>query len=366
MQTEPTKDGEAGVGPENALSKRNGGTGLSAPAAAAAKARPGVGPGRRTAPGVGRGLPPWSLLLIGVLIGGVLALLVWAIKHHRAAAAEYVVAVNGSEISKEALDHRLEIEAGIPTMHKLVEEQLQLQFAKQKGLAPTDAEVEQEYAKISAKPGFAQALQTSGQSESDVKQGLRIQLAKSKVLTQGVTVTDADAQRYYVAQSDPRNPNAQFYRPPAIVLRAIETPTRADADKALAELNASTPFELVVATYSQDPSKNSAGQLSPLVYGHSPLHRSPALEDAVFALKVGGQIGPVAFSNQWWIFQCVNKSAAEKVPYAQVRDQCLAGAKLAKALPLNGKKVEADFTAFQRSSNLQPFWPQYRAALGTK
>ena len=365
MQTEPTKDGDAGIGSGNALSKRNGGTGLSVPTVTA-KIKPGDRPGRRAAPGIGRGLPPWSLVLIGMFLGGVLALLVWAIKHHRAAAADYVVAVNGTEISKGTLDHRLEIEAGIPTMHKLVEEQLQLQFAKQQGLAPTDAQVEKEYAKLSAKPGFAQALQASGQTPSDVRLGIRIQLAKSAVLTQGVTVADSDAQRYYQAQSDPGNPSAQFYRPPAIVLRAIETPTRADADKALAELNASTPFELVVTTYSQDASKNNGGLLSPLIYGRSPLHRSPALENAVFAMKVGGQIGPVAFNNQWWIFGCVNKSAAAKIPYAEVRDQCLSGAKLAKALPVNGKKVETEFSAFQRSSNLQPFWPQYRAALGTK
>ena len=134
----------------------------------------------------------------------------------------------------------------------------------------------------------------------------------------------------------------------------------------MTELAAQTPFELAATTYSLDASKSNGGLLAPLALGRSPLHVNPALEKSVFSMTVGSQIGPVFFARQWWIFRCQDKAPAVTVPYAQVQDQCLTGAKLVKGTALNSKRIQQEFTDFQHSSSLQAFWPQYQRVVAVR
>jgi len=302
-------------------------------------------------------LPLWlvaaGMFVVGLLIGVL-------VMKQRAHSATIVVSVNGDNITRDDLFNQMQDTVGAQTVHKLVQNMLQLQFAAKKNLSPTDEQVNAEYLKMSQRPNFLAALAQSGIPEGDFKQNLRVQLAETNVITQGVSASDADAQAYYRAQANPNNPAAQFYRPAEVSLRAIATATEPQARQALAELASNTPFELVATTYSLDTSKANGGLLAPLTFGRSPLHRSPTLEQTIFAMKVGSQMGPVFFSNQWWIFRCQDKAAATTLPYSQVQEQCLTGAKLAKGTAQNSKRIQQEFTDFQHSSNLQAFWPQYQ------
>lgn len=305
-------------------------------------------------------LPLWlvaaGMFLVGLFIGVL-------VMKQRAHSATIVVSVNGGNITRDDLFNQMQDTVGAQTVHKLVQNMLQLQFAGKKNLLPTDEQVNAEYLKMSQRPNFLAALAQSGIPEGDFKQNLRVQLAETNVITQGVSASDADAQAYYKAQADPNNPAAQFYRPAEVSLRAIATATEPQARQALTELASNTPFELVATTYSLDTSKTNGGLLAPLAFGRSPLHRSPTLEQTIFAMKVGSQMGPVFFSNQWWIFRCQDRAAATTLPYSQVQEQCLTGAKLAKGTAQNSKRIQQEFTDFQHSSNLQAFWPQYQKVI---
>ncbi len=307
-------------------------------------------------------LPIWlvagAMFLLGLAIGVVVV-------RQRIKSQQIIVSVNGATITRDDLFNHMQDSYGMQTVHTLAQNLLQLQFAQKKGLAPTQAQVDAEYAKLSSRPNFAQVLAQSGMLEGDFKENLRVQLAETNVITQGVTVTEADTQAYYKAQSSPANPAAQFYRPAEVSLRAIATQTEPQAQKALAELASGTPFELAASTYSADTSRANGGLLAPLSLGRSPLHQIPALEQRVFAMKIGDQIGPVLFSGKWWIFRCQDKAPAATVPYSQVRDQCLTGAKLAKGTALNSRRIQQEFSDFQRTSNLQAFWPQYQRAIAS-
>lgn len=306
---------------------------------------------------VGVKLPLWivaaGMFSLGLIIGVV-------VMRHRAQSAIIIASVNGETINRDDLFNQMQNAAGAQVMHKMVQNMLQLQFAQKKNLAPTDTDVDKEYAKMSKRPNFTQAMAQSGITESDFKQNLRVQLAETNVITQGITATEADARQYYALQSNPNNSAAQFYRPAEVSVRAIATANQASAQKALAELNAQTPFELAASTYSLDTSKSNGGLLAPLAFGRSPMHRDPALEARVFALKIGDQLGPVFFANQWWIFRCQDKAPATTVAYADVQDQCLTGAKLIKGTAANSKRIQQEFNDFQHTANLQAFWPQYQ------
>ena len=305
-------------------------------------------------------LPIWlvagGMFLVGLLLGV-------AVMRHRNHTEQIIVAVNSNSITRDDLFNHMQDAVGLQTVHTMVQNLLQLQFAQKKGLAPTQAQVDAEFAKMNSRPNFAQALAKSGILEGDFRENLRVQLAETNVITEGVTATDADARAYYQVQSNPSNVKAQFYRPAQISLRAIATKTEPQARQALAELASQTPFELVATTYSQDTSAKNGGLLAPLTFGRSLLHKTPALEQSVFAMKIGDQIGPVQFSHEWWIFRCQDKAPAVTVPYAQVQDQCLTGAKLIKGAAQNGKRITREFNDFQHSSSLQVFWPQYQRAI---
>ena len=305
-------------------------------------------------------VPLWLLAAAVFLVGLTIGVLVM---RHRNQSATIIASVNGTSINRDDLFNQMQDTTGAKTMHDLIQKILQLQFAQKKGLAPTDADVDKEYAKMLLRPNFQQALAQSGVSEGDFKYNLRVQLAETNVICQGVTATEADAQKYYQVQSNPNNPNGQFYHPAEVSLRAISTATEAQGKQALAELGAQTPFELVATTYSLDPSKSNGGLLAPLALNRSPVHANPALEAQVFGMKVGSQIGPVLFGKQWWIFRCQDKAPASTTPYAQVQDQCLTGARLLKGIAANQTRITQEFNDFQHSSNLQAFWPQYQKVI---
>ncbi len=305
----------------------------------------------------------WLPLLVGLALGLGIGVLVM---HNRHESRKLVVAVNGTKIYEDQLFTQLQQVAGLQTMHQIVQEQLQIQFAKKKGLAPSDADVEARYAELSGQPGFAAKLAASNQTEASLKNTLRVQMAQAAVLSQGVTVSETEIHNFYAQQTDPHNAHSLFYQPDLIGLEAIAAPTQELAARALRELNAGTPFPLVVTGYSQDASKNNGGRLPTLQRGRSPLSSNPQLEQAVFNLNVGSRLGPVSYNHQWWIFQCDNKKPGVTLPYSKVKDECRRDALMIKGRNINGAKVNAEFQAFQQASNLQAFWPQYNAALGSR
>lgn len=302
----------------------------------------------------------WVLALVAFGLGLAAGVL---IMRHRHDAQSIVAAVNGAQIREGALNARLQQEAGAQVVHKMVEEDLQIQFAQKKGVPATDAQVEARYKLMLRDPRLAPSLAAAGIGENAYKDSLRVKIAQANVLTQGVTVSDAEVRAFYAAQTDPRNPQAQFYKPETIKLRVIATARRPAAQRAMQELAASTPFELAASEYSQDPSKTNGGLIAPLPRGRSPLSRSPGLEAAVFALPDGQLYGPVAFNKGWWIFRCEDKTPGQTTPFEAVQDDARLGAAIVKGTRLRGRAIQAEFQDFERGSNLQPWWPQYRQAV---
>ena len=313
-----------------------------------------AGPPRRLS------LTVWPIAGLALLLGlgsGVLVM------RHRHAAQTNIAAVNGVLITQDQLFLRLQEAQGPATMHKLVEEELQIQFAKKKGLAPTDADVAQKYEQAVKDPKFLPMLAASNISVGDYKRSLKVKLSQANVLTQGVTVSEDEIRQFYNAQVDPHNPNAQYYTPDAISLRAIAVTSQPDAARVMQELNANTPFEMAATEFSQDSSKQNGGLLQPLQRGRSPLSQTPDLENAIFNLKVRQLYGPVQFNKAWWIFRCEEKAPGQAKPYDAVKEDCRLAALVQKGTQQKGAAVQAEFQQFQRSSNLQSFWPQYQQAV---
>ena len=302
----------------------------------------------------------WLPTVLALVLGLTCGILVMKQRHR---SGQIVVSVNEATITQAAFFNRLQAQAGMPIMHRMVEEELQVQFAKRKGLLPTDGEVDARYQALTADPRFPAALAASGGSPGQLKRDLRVKMAQAAVLSEGVTVTDAEARKYYAEQTDPRNTQAQFYHPAAVIATAIETSTQAESTKVVQELNKGIPFEIAAKSLSEDRSQVAGGRLDPLLLGRNPFSKTPDREKALFSLKVGERLGPILVAGRWWMFRCDDKTPATTVPYEKVAQDCRQAVALKKGAVLNGRKVEADFQAFQRSSSLKAFWRQYQPAL---
>ncbi|HLV80979.1 MAG TPA: peptidyl-prolyl cis-trans isomerase [Chthonomonadaceae bacterium] len=300
----------------------------------------------------------WVLLALiaGMAIGAI------AMRQHNKA-WDVVAAVNGTVIHKDDFFRRLQIANGPVVLHQMVGEELQLQFAQKKGLAPTDAEVEAAFTRMSRQPNFAQRLQATNQTVEDIKRALRIQLASAAVLGEGQKVTEADLHAFYEANINPSDPRSKFFTPAAISIAIIRTHTEAEGRKAMQDLHNGISFATVAKHYSFDPSKANGGLLPTFPRGRTAARNIPGFEETVFAMPVGSTLGPREFAGAWWIIHCLDKSAQVVPPFEKVKEDCRAGALVMKGAPVNAKKTQEEFTAFQKSARIQAFWPQYSQTL---
>ncbi len=284
-------------------------------------------------------------------------------QHYKA--VETVASVNGTEITKGEFYRRLEMAAGVEVLRGMAGEQLTLEYARKKGVMPTEAEVQARFDQESAKPDFDQALAQRRQTPEDFKQALRVSMAQAKALGKGIAVSDAEARKFYEANISRANPLARYYTPEQVEIAVVVTQTEARSNKALADLRQDLPFSTVAKNYSQDASKDNGGVLPPVLRGRTASRKIPGLEQALFGMKIGEQIGPRKFAGVWWIIRCLDKKPEVTQPFEKVREECRTGAMLMKGIPANAKSVETDFQKFQREANIQAFWPQYHDALRT-
>jgi foldase protein PrsA len=167
---------------------------------------------------------------------------------------------------------------GFLTLEQLITERLVVQLAKQKGVFPSDAEVEAEL-KIRQEddPNLVQNWTTNGHTMEELKKQVEYDLAQFKLQTQGVTVTDSEVQKFY-------NDNPSMYtNPKQVKLRVIVVLKEADKAPVDKDLAAGKPFADVAKQYSVDASKAVGGEFGtvPIAFLNTPA------KTAVEAVKIG-------------------------------------------------------------------------------
>jgi len=205
-----------------------------------------------------------------------------------------VVTVNGEDIKGGEYYHRMEYLPGVGkrmgsaysefppgflTMEQLITEHLVLQLAKEKGALPTDMEVDAEYrVRKDDNPNLDTLWIASGQTMEDLKYQIRLELAKFKIQTFGITITNQEVDKFY------KDHPTDYTIPKRMQLRVIVVNTDADRDAVDKALAAGTKFADVASKYSIDISKAGGGE-----YGTVPeTVLSAEVRDAVAATKIGG------------------------------------------------------------------------------
>ena len=313
---------------------------------------------------------PW-LIMAAVLIVGIVIGVVGMRQRYKA--QEVVASVNGDSITKSELFERLQAVAGQQTMRAMVGEKLTLQFAKKQGALPTEEQITARFnTELKKEPKLREKLAERGLSEAQFRESLMMATAQANVLSKGVTVTDAEARRFYDANVNKSNPNAVFYTPDSVQIAVIVTQTEARSRLANADLNKGIPWQTVVTNYSEDNSKKSAGVLPPTFRGRSRSSVIPGLENTLFKMKIGDRIGPLKIrvpvapnqiKDSWWIIRCLDKKRESTKPYDLVKDECKTNVGVQKAGKAKVMQTQIGFKEFQKNAKTQSFWPNYREAV---
>jgi hypothetical protein len=189
----------------------------------------------------------WSVVC-ALLLGGAMGAL---LMQQRDSANAIVIAVNGKTIDQAGFTRRLERTGGKQVIRQMAQEELQIQFARSKGVAPSEDQVSAQYDKAASRPNFLQAIANAGQSPEDFRANLRLDLSKAALAKEGVTVSDEEVRRYYDHNIDKRNPMAAFYQPDTVQMAVIVTGNLVSARRAQTALKNGEPFDQVARAYSK-------------------------------------------------------------------------------------------------------------------
>jgi parvulin-like peptidyl-prolyl isomerase len=204
-----------------------------------------------------------------------------------------VAVVNGAEIKGDEYYHRMErlagvgslvgtnfveLQPGVMTLNQLISERLLLDLAARRGLAPKDSEVDQAYRDaLTANPNLEKTWTAGGRTLDDLRYQFKLDVAKFKIVTQGINITDQEVQQEYTAHP------GSYTIPRLVQLRVIVVD--GDTDKAAvdADLSGGKKFEDVAHERSIDVSRVRNGD-----YGKVPFESlAEPIRTALGNTKIG-------------------------------------------------------------------------------
>ena len=230
-----------------------------------------------------------------------------------------VASVNGKAIRKDQFDKTLEQVSGHEVLQRMISEQLVQAAAKAKNVTVTDAEVKTAMDRLAGQFGtqadFQKALKDNGLTEEDAKKDLTTNLTLDKLSKQGVTVSDAEIQKYFEENK------ASLGQPEEVKVRQILVQTEAEANQILADLKANKDFAQLAKEKSLDKvSGQQGGELGFFSRGKM----VKEFEDAAFSLPVGEYSKPVKTNYGYHILQVEEKKPAQQATLegskVQIRD----------------------------------------------
>jgi foldase protein PrsA len=226
-----------------------------------------------------------------------------------------VAAVNGQGVSRADFDKKLESSpAAKQVLSQLVQQQLLDQYARDKKIDVTQAEIDKKKDETKARmqPGqFDQVVKSQGLTDADLNQIFKQQVVIEKAVGPQIHVTDSDIKAYFDKN------RSLFDKPAQVRARHILLADQAKAKDVLAKLKAGGSWDALAKQYSTDPaSKDKGGELG--FFGRGQM--VGPFQDAAFAAKVNQIVGPVKSPFGYHIIQVEEKKAAQPASLASAHD----------------------------------------------
>ncbi len=208
--------------------------------------------------------------------------------------------------------------AGFVALSALVDRQIIMDMAKKEGLVPTKDEINEEYNRQAKQNSFADNMKKLNLTPDDVKDTLSYDLAKFKLRTKGIKISDDEVKKIYQA-----NIKERFTEPERVKISVIQSKTKADADKAYSAINKGRSFEDVAMSMSTNAFKAQGGRIPNWV----PVQGlGTAIEPLVKKAKLNDPIPPVSVESgpgqsAWLIIKVTDRKAERVVPFNEIKDE---------------------------------------------
>lgn len=193
---------------------------------------------------------------------------------------------------------------GLQVVQDLVAQQVTLQLAQDKKITPTDMEIQKELDfKDKLQKNFLLSLTDRGLTLPMIRKSIKIDLIQERLLTEGITISDADVNKFI---SDNKDRFVEPARGEVYWILVYDLPTQKKVDESLKGLN----FPQVASRYSKDPrAKDLNGRIYDANTGMDPA--LAGLPAEVASVPEGGTTGWIRVPQGYAKFQ-VKKKLAEK------------------------------------------------------
>lgn len=231
-----------------------------------------------------------------------------------------VMIINGEEIKGNEYYDRMELlpnvgtningkfaEAppGFLTLQRLIEERLLMLLAKEKGVFPSDAEIQAVIKeRTDEDPKYMDKLTALGYTIKDITYQITLDLSEFKLTTQGITITDQEVEKFY------KDNPTMFVTPKNYKLKVIAVETDGAKAAVDADLKSGVAFSDVAKKYSIDASKFKGGDVGQIAESNF----SDSVKKALQSTKIGLHSEWIKGDKTWVMFLVEGINPESTVP----------------------------------------------------
>ncbi|WP_309086900.1 peptidylprolyl isomerase [Domibacillus sp.] len=220
--------------------------------------------------------------------------------------AETIAEVGGTKITKDELYDSLVKMYGADAAESLIADKIVEKEATKEKVQVTDKEIQEELdATIESYGGeeaYKSALESSGMTEADMKEEIKVYLETVKLLEPRIEITDEEIETYFDENKDTFTTSEQ------VEASHILVDDEATAKEVTAKLADGGDFESLAKEYSTDTtSAENGGELGYFGTGEM----TEEFEKAAFAMEIGEISEPVKTDYGYHIIKVTGKKEAK-------------------------------------------------------
>jgi parvulin-like peptidyl-prolyl isomerase len=283
-----------------------------------------------------------------------------------------VAILNGKELTEaeflrrceRAVGGRADTAVGYGVLRDWLEQSIAEEEATRRNLLPTKEAIDRRLLAVRKQfelrgEDFDDWLARHGRSAFTMREDIRQQLVAENLLTDGISVPDAEVALYYEGNK------AVFAVPAQLRVSRITTRNKDRARELDAAVKQGRPFEELARKYSEDPYQRAGGKIATPVDA-DPKAQGPIEKEVLeklLRLEPGKIVGPIKLE-EYWVFARLDERLPARIPaLTDVQDLLTANLKVQKAGPERLKAAQDRLDQLQREAKVQIFRPEYQRLL---
>jgi len=250
--------------------------------------------------------------------------------------------------------------AGLQALSAMINDMIVMQEASRENVVPKDKDIDDRLKMIAQQLAprgqtLEQFLQQSGVTMEAARLEMRNDLARRNLMTKGITVSDAEIQKFYDEHKK------EFTTPEQFTIRQITVSTEQEAKDAKTDLK-NADFGLVAISRSKDIFKQQGGLVPPFTRNPPPgFPVDASVRQVAYGLKEKQISEPIKVGNQWVIIMLETKTPAKAPTFEEMKEPIREGLMQQKAQQ-SGKldQVQQKLVSLRQQAEIEILDEQYK------